>query len=106
MREKKKWRETLVMSLQERFDDLERRGVATGRFTRNHLKALKEWAFQVERRIFSRLQLGPEHITDDHPSVPRWERYLRRLYVNDAEKDIFANISRLYQELEKEEGDT
>ena len=94
-----------VMSLQERFDDLERRGVAAGRFTRNHLKALGEWAFQVERSIFSKLQIGPEHITDTNPSVPRWERYVRRLYVNDAEKDIFANISRLYQELGKEEGD-
>jgi len=94
-----------VMSLQERFDDLERRGVATGRFTRNHLKALKEWAFQAESRIFSKLQIKPEHIADNNPSPPWWERYLRRLYVNDAEKDIFANISRLYQELEKEEGD-
>ena len=92
-----------VISLQERFDDLERRGVATGRFTRDHLKALKEWAFQTERSIFSKLQIKPEHITDNNPSTPWWERYLRRLYINDAEKEIFANISQFYQELEKEE---
>lgn len=92
-----------VMSLQERFDDLERRGVAAGRFSRDNLRALKEWAFQTERRIFSKLQIKPEHIADHHPAPPWWERYLRRLYVNDAEKDIFANLSRLYQILEKEE---
>ncbi len=93
-----------VMSLQERFNDLTRRGVAAGRFTQNHLKVLKEWAFQVERRIFSKLQMRPEHITDNNPSAPRWERYLRRLYINDAERDIFANISQLYQVLDEEAG--
>lgn len=95
-----------IMSLQERFDDLERRGVAAGRFTRDYLKALREWAFQVEKRIFSKLQIGPERITANNPSAPRWEGYLRRLYVNDAETDIFANVSQFYQELEKGEGGT
>jgi hypothetical protein len=92
-----------VISLQERFADLERRGVAAGRFSRSHLKALKEWAFQAERRIFSKLQIKPEQIADNNPSTPWWERYLRRLYVNDAEKDIFASFSQLYQESEREE---
>src|SRR5260221_10694802 len=86
-----------VMSLQERFDDLTRRGVATGRFTQSYLKILEKWAFQAERSIFSKLQMRPEDITDHNPSMSRWEGYLRRLYINDAEKDIFENISRFYQ---------
>ena len=86
-----------VMSLQERFDDLERRGVTAGRFTQNHLNILKEWAFEVERKIFSKLQIEPEHITDRSLSAPWWERYLRRLYINDAEKKIFTSISRFYR---------
>jgi len=90
-----------VMSLLDRFDDLTRRGVATGRFTQSYLKVLEEWAFQAERRIFSKLQVRPEDINDNNPSIPRWERYLRRLYINDAEKDIFANISQVYQASEK-----
>ncbi len=60
-------------------------------------------SLQTERSIFSKLQIKPEHITDNNPSTPWWERYLRRLYINDAEKEIFANISQFFQELEKEE---
>ncbi len=86
-----------VMSLQERFDDLERRGIAAGRFTQNHLNTLKEWALEVERIIFSKLQIEPGYITDENPPAPWWERYLRRLYIKDAEKNIFANMSRSYQ---------
>ncbi|SRR6266705_356298 len=87
-----------IMPLKERFDDLERRGVIAGRFTKNHIDTLREWAFHIESKIFSRLQIKPEHITDTNPSIPRWERYLRRLYVNDAEQAIFMSIARSYQE--------
>ncbi|HYT40892.1 MAG TPA: hypothetical protein VEP90_00980 [Methylomirabilota bacterium] len=92
-----------IMPLEDRFDDLERRGVTTGRFTKNHLDVLKEWAFRIENKIFSKLQINPEHITDTNPSVPRWERYLRRLYINDAEEAIFMSISRSYQESVRDE---
>ena len=91
-----------IMSLKERLADLERRGVTAGRFTKKHLDALKEWAFHTENKIFSKLQIKPGHITDTYPSVPRWERYLRRLYVNDAEEAIFMSISRFYQDSEGE----
>lgn len=93
-----------VMPLQERFDDLERRGVVAGRFTQDYLNILKEWAFGVEGKIFSKLQMEPGYISDRYPSAPWWERYLRRLYINDAEKNIFMNISRFYQGPKREKG--
>ena len=35
------------------------------------------------------LELNPEDINDTFLRPGRWERYLRRLYVNDAEEEIF-----------------
>lgn len=88
-----------LMSLRDRFDDLAKRAVPAGRLSQKQLDAIEAWAFKTEGEIFSKLSVKPEEITDDFPSQPRWERYIRRLYVNDAEDGIFSRLSELYGRL-------
>ena len=45
--------------------------------------------------LLERLQLHPEDINDQLLQPERWEKYIRRLYINDAEKGIFARMSQL-----------
>lgn len=88
-----------TMSLQERFDDLRKRAIPAGRISEQQLAAIEAWAFETETEIFSKIDLKPEEITDKFPPSPRWERYLRRLYLHDAEEGIFRKLSKLYEEL-------
>lgn len=43
--------------------------------------------------------MKPEDINNDNPSAPNWENYVRRLYINDAEKNIFKKYKKLQEEL-------
>lgn len=45
--------------------------------------------------LLEQLGLSPESWTEESVPMSRWERYIRRLYINDAEKDIFAWIKRI-----------
>lgn len=87
-----------VMSLEERFDAFQKSPSFT-KVTPEHFAEIKEWAFRTEEEIFSRLAIKPEDITDNFPPVPRWEKYLRRLYINDAEEGIFSRLSQLHQQI-------
>lgn len=88
-----------LMSLDERFADLSRRAVPAGRLTQEQLEAIEAWANKTEEEIFSKLSVNPSDITDNFPPQPRWERYIRRLYVNDAEEGIFARLNTLYNQV-------
>jgi hypothetical protein len=87
------------MGLRERFDDLAKRAVPSGRLTQEQLDAIEKWAFSTEQEIFSNLSIRPEDILEDMPAQPRWERYIRRLYVNDAEEGVFKRISELHEKI-------
>lgn len=87
-----------VTSLRERFDALAQ-SVSGGRFTQEQLDAIKAFDYQIEEEIFSKLSIKPEDITDDFPPQPRWEQYIRRCYINDAERGIFSRLSELYTAL-------
>ena len=52
--------------------------------------------------FLDRLQLHPEDINDQLLQPERWERYVRRLYINDAEQGIFARLSQLHRDIEAE----
>lgn len=55
--------------------------------------------------FLKRLQLYPEDINDKLLQPERWERYIRRLYINDAEQGIFVRLSQPFgsvKDLEKE----
>lgn len=91
------------MSLRDRFDDLAKRAVPAGRLTQEQLDAIEAWAFKTEQEIFSKLSIKPVDITDDYPPQPRWERYIRRLYVNDADDGIFSRLNELYTQLNQAE---
>ncbi len=87
-----------VMPLAERFEDLAKRAVPAGRLTQEQLDAIRKFEEGVEKEIFEKLTssgLNPEDLTDDYPPMPRWERYLRRLYIHDAEGGIFGQIRTL-----------
>lgn len=94
-----------LMSLRDRFDDLAKRAVPAGRLTQEQLDAIEAWAFKTEQEIFSKLSIKPENITDEYHPQSRWERYIRRLYVNDAEDGIFQRLDELYDQLNQAEGD-
>lgn len=49
--------------------------------------------------FLSKLQLHPEDINDRLLQPERWERYIRRLYINDAEQGIFARLSELNKDI-------
>lgn len=49
--------------------------------------------------FLERLQLHPEDINDRLLQPERWERYIRRLYINDAEQGIFARLSELNKDI-------
>lgn len=89
-----------VMSLTERFDDLEKRAVPTGRITKEELGNLRIFFKKVEEEIFAILgDIKPEDITDAYPKAPLWENYIRRLYIQDAEESIFEKYSELQSQL-------
>jgi hypothetical protein len=92
-----------IMSLRERFEDMAKRAVPSGRVTQEQLDAIEKWAFATEQDIFSRLSIRPEDILEDMPPQPRWEHYIRRLYINDAEGGIFERISELHDKIDKGE---
>lgn len=49
--------------------------------------------------FLDRLQLHPEDINDQLLQPGRWERYIRRLFINDAEQGIFARLSKLQRDI-------
>lgn len=44
--------------------------------------------------------INPEDLTDNNPPPAWWERYLERLYINDAEKSAFRRLDQLGRLLE------
>lgn len=82
-----------VMSLEERIRDHAERAEVSGRVTQEQLDGIADLVRKIEREIFLRISISPDDITDDFPPQPRWEKYMRRLYVSDAEKGIFNRIS-------------
>ncbi|MEK7573631.1 MAG: hypothetical protein AAB531_04370 [Patescibacteria group bacterium] len=95
-----------LMNLDERFEDLSKRAVPAGRLTKEQLDAIEAWARKTEEEIFSRISITPAEITDNFPPQPRWERYIRRLYINDAEEGIFARLNTLHDALKAEDNFT
>ncbi len=92
----------IVTTLNERFNDLQERGVTMGRFTQQWIDDTRNWAQGVEDEIFSKLEnIKPESITNDNPPMPLWEGYLRRLYIQDAEAGIFNKISKFEEEINR-----
>jgi len=53
----------------------------------------------IQSEFLSRLQLHPEDINDRLLQPEWWERYIRRLYINDAEQGIFARLSELHKDI-------
>lgn len=49
--------------------------------------------------FLEKLQLYPEDVNDSLLQPERWERYIRRLYINDAEQGIFARLSSLHRSI-------
>lgn len=47
----------------------------------------------------ARLQLEPTDINERLLQPERWERYIRRLYINDAEQGIFTRLSQLHNDI-------
>lgn len=94
-----------IMPLEQRVADLQR-AVDQGRITAQQLEQIKTWSQAVEQRIFSKLnnsagtgKITAEMINDNFPPAPRWERYIRRLYVQDAEGEIFKKIGEYEQKI-------
>lgn len=52
-----------------------------------------------QNEFLSRLQLHPEEINDRLLEPERWERYIRRLYINDAEQGIFSRLSEVHRDI-------
>lgn len=52
-----------------------------------------------QEEFLARLQLYPEDINDRLLQPERWERYIRRLYINDAEQGIFDRLSYLHKDI-------
>lgn len=90
--------------------------IKLGKFTVTEVAALKETqlykpksgkegdvaeiAGLTSEEFLERLQLHPEDINDQLLQPERWERYIRRLYINDAEQGIFARLSKLHRDVE------
>lgn len=72
------------------------------RLTRSELMRLILQDADTEVALIS-VGIDPE-IDEEKVPAPRWERYLRRLYVNDAEEDIFSRLDGLYKAADNEEG--
>jgi len=51
--------------------------------------------------LLSKLQINPEDINDKFLQPERWERYVRRLYINDAEENIFVRMGQIEGDAEK-----
>jgi hypothetical protein len=52
-----------------------------------------------------KLGIKVDELNDNNPPMPRWERYIRRLYLHDAEEKIFEKFQELRnnpKELDKE----
>lgn len=89
--------------------------VKLGKFSEAETKALQETDLYKPRsgrkgdvaqavglsheEFLARLQLKPEDINDRLLQPERWERYIRRLYINDAEQGIFDRLSELYRNI-------
>ena len=89
--------------------------VKLGKFSEDEAKTLKgtklyqpksgrdgdvaEVAGLSHEEFLERLQLHPEDINDQLLQPERWERYIRRLYINDAEQGIFARLSQLHRDI-------
>lgn len=87
-----------VMPLDERFKGLQR-AVDDGRLTQSELNTLKNWAHNVEVDIFQKfvdekngVLLEADDLNNDFPKQPAWEKYIRRLYIQDAEKGIYDKL--------------
>ncbi|MCR4329083.1 MAG: hypothetical protein NUV65_00880 [Candidatus Roizmanbacteria bacterium] len=90
--------------------------IKAGRFTETEVTALKETKLYKPKsgkdgdiaeivglkpeEFLERLHLHPEDINDQLLQPERWERYIRRLYINDAEQGIFARLSQLHRDIE------
>ncbi|MBI5221724.1 MAG: hypothetical protein HY979_02895 [Candidatus Magasanikbacteria bacterium] len=87
-----------LMTLEERFNGMHK-AVEIGKITKEELSKLKEWARSVEFEIFNNfidpkngVLLEPGDLNDDFPKQPAWEKYLRRLYIQDAEVGIYQKL--------------
>ncbi len=92
--------------------------IKLGKFSEEEVKALKETQLYKPKsgkkgdvadvvglspdEFLDRLQLYPEDINDQLLQPERWERYIRRLYINDAEQGIFARLSQLHRDIAEE----
>ena len=91
--------------------------IKIGKFSENEAKILGETtlfkpklgttvdfavALGLEQEEFmERLQLYPEDITEAMAKPERWEGYIRRLYINDAEVGIFDRLTVLHEGIGK-----
>lgn len=66
-------------------------------------REVAEVAGLTRGEFLDRLQLHPGDINERLLRPERWERYIRRLYVNDAEEAIFARFSELITALRNED---
>lgn len=90
-----------IVSLDDRFRDIEARGVPSGRVTQEWVENTRSWAHGVEEEIFEIIDdIKPEDITDGNLPTPLWEAYLRRLYIQDAEQGIMNRIDEAQRKLE------
>jgi hypothetical protein len=94
-----------VMPLAERFKGLQR-AVDDGRVTPEELNRLKEWSQKAERDIFDKfvdkkngVLLESTDLNDEFPKQPAWEKYIRRLYIQDAEQGIYDKLADFEQRI-------
>ena len=88
--------------------------IKLGRFSEEEAKILRSTKLYIQsgqdtdtadilgmdkNEFLSKLQLHPEDINDRLLQPERWERYIRRLYINDAEQGIFARLSELNKDI-------
>lgn len=62
-------------------------------------KDIAAFVNMTEDEFINKLQLHAEDINDKLLQPERWERYIRRLYINDAEEGIFARLSQLHRDI-------
>ena len=87
-----------IMPLDERFKGLQR-AVDDGRVMQEELNTLKEWAHSVEVDIFEKfvdkrngVLLEAADLNNEFPKQPAWEKYIRRLYIQDAEEGVYEKL--------------
>lgn len=89
--------------------------IKLGKFSEDEAKALRETKLYKPKSgkegdvaevvglshedFLAKLQLHPEDINDRLLQPERWERKIRRLYINDAEQGIFDRLSRLHKDI-------